>query len=145
MATTVKGLGLPRTFFPSETFRPWAQPALSGATASFDLAAPAGERRAAFEFIDWVPIKWRLAGQDIVLVAIYLDDDVAPMAGINAKKLATLAEFLGTIQHPWVVAGDFNCHPKVLAATGWATAEWAAEAGVGSGVRQRRWQRQGRA
>ena len=71
------------------------------------------------DFCDWVPMAWHLRGYSIVIISIYLDGGVAPTAGINSKKLASLSSFLDGIDHPWIIVGDWNHSPQQIWQSGW--------------------------
>ena len=61
---------------------------------------------------------WHLKGFSLIIVGIYLDSNNS-LQGVNARKLTTLAAFLRTCQHPWIVMGDWNSSPEKLWASGW--------------------------
>ena len=68
----------------------------------------------------WQAITIRLRRCTLMLVALYLQPNLAPV-GENMRRLAMLWKFLALTRLPWVIIGDWNCEPADLIPTGWLT------------------------
>ena len=70
------------------------------------------------DFWDFVPLALRLQGGTIVVVPIYLEPSIG-VCGANLAKLQAVGGCLRGLGVDWIVAGDFNCPPAALLASGW--------------------------
>ena len=66
----------------------------------------------------WVPAFLRGAGYTICIVSLYLVPTIGA-TGENLTRLRGLGGFLYGLRCPYLVLGDFNMTPQVLAGTGW--------------------------
>ena len=107
------------SYHQSECFREKAITGTASDTTAGLMALPAGSTK--HNFFDWVPMCWHLKGFSLIIVSLYLDSN-GSLNGVNARKLTTLAAFLSSCQHPWIVMGDWNTSPEKLWASGWPTA-----------------------
>eukprot|EP00974_Lingulodinium_polyedra_P031650 3047497-Lingulodinium_polyedra.AAC.1 len=67
------------------------------------------------DFYDFVPVAWRTAGgQQVVVIFAYFTPG---HPAIYAAKLSLLGAFVGALRPPWVVMADWNLEPAQLRAT----------------------------
>ena len=70
------------------------------------------------DFRDFCALQWRLASISVTFIGVYLTASVG-MAGVNIRKLAAIGALIRTLKGPWILAGDFNMPPEVMAKSSW--------------------------
>ena len=77
-----------------------------------------GDEEEAAKGLDWVAVKVRMKGIDVVYVALYMTCGIGP-TGVNIKKMKEVMEFILWVNLPFVIMGDWNMAPEMLQQTGW--------------------------
>ncbi|CAK0866568.1 unnamed protein product, partial [Prorocentrum cordatum] len=73
------------------------------------------------EFYDTSVIMWRLKGQHIAFITVYLTASIG-FAGENIRKMKHLMQITRSLGNtPWIACGDFTYAPQEFEATPWLT------------------------
>ena len=67
---------------------------------------------------DWVPVRVRLKGIELVLISLYMVNSIG-LQQPNLDRLAGLAHFLDTVRLPFIIGADWNMQPHELAQAPW--------------------------
>ena len=71
------------------------------------------------EAVGYRSILVSFVGWTLHLVVLYLDSDFDLEDGPNGARLQAIAALDVSMRLPWLVVGDFNCAPQVVATSPW--------------------------